>query len=84
MAAIDERLQRMIEQVIIVPLYGKLNEFTNIDDAINFLNKKQERHVQDEFQKYEILVSFSNGDKAEAQFKDKEKVREFLQFIAKQ
>ena len=74
----------MVEQVIIIPLYGRLNEFTNIDDAINFLNKKQDSELQGEFQKYEIFVSFSNGDKVEAQFKDKEKAREFLQFVAKQ
>jgi len=37
-----------------------------------------------DFRKYEVLISFTNGDRAEGSFKDQAKIREFLQFIAKQ
>lgn len=82
--ALNERLDRMIERVLIIPLYGRSNEFVTIDDAIRFLNEHQIYEGSGEFRKYEVLISFSNGDRVEASFKEKGKVKDFLEFIAKQ
>ncbi len=84
MAALGDRLDRMIQKVIVIPLYGTSNEFATIDDAMKFLDLYRISEDFGAFRKYEVLVTFSNGDRAEGSFRDKEKVREFLQFVAKQ
>lgn len=68
----------------VIPLYGRSNEFATIDDALRFLAGHSVYEGCGEFRKYAILISFTDGDKVEGEFKDKEKVREFLKFIAKQ
>ena len=83
MASLGQRLDRMVEKVIIIPLYGKSNKFTTIDDAIRFLDQHRNEGCGD-FRKYEVLIIFSNGDRVEGSFKDKAKALEFLQFVAKQ
>ncbi len=84
MASLKERLARMIEKVVIIPLYGRINEFLTIDDALRFLEQHLLYEGSGDFRKYEVLVSFTNGDRVEGTFKDKVKVREFLKFIATQ
>jgi hypothetical protein len=83
-AALKERLDRMIEKIIVIPLYGRSNEFVTIDDALRFLDGHSVYEGCGDFRKYEVLISFTNGDRVEGSFKDKTKVREFLQFIGKQ
>ena len=83
-ASLKERLDRMVEKVIVIPLYGRMNEFATIDDALRFIDGHSVYEGCGDFRKYELFISFTNGDKVEGSFKDKAKVREFLQFIAKQ
>lgn len=83
-ASLSERLGRMVEKVVVIPLYGRSNEFTSIDDALRFLDGNSVCEGRGDFRKYEVFISFNNGDRVEGSFKDKTKVREFLQFIAKQ
>ena len=84
MASLSQRLDRMVEKVVIIPLYGRSNEFSTIDDAMEFLDRHPIGEDCADFRKYEVLIAFSNGDRLEGSFKDKAKVREFLQFVAKQ
>jgi hypothetical protein len=84
MNALDERLSRMVEKVVIVPLYGRANEFATIEDAISFLDQHPIYEGSGQFRKYEVYVSFSNGDKVEGSFTSKQKAREFLEFVATQ
>ncbi len=84
MAALGCRLDRMIQKVIIIPLYGTSNEFVTIDDAIKYLDLYQTSESCGVFRRYEVSVTFSNGDRVEGSFKEKLKAREFLQFVAKQ
>jgi hypothetical protein len=84
MAALSSRLERVIEKVVIIPLYGTLNEFTTIDDAIKFLNQHRISENSNDFRKYEVIIRFSNGDRAEGSFREKERVKEFLHLIARQ
>jgi hypothetical protein len=81
---LKERIDRMVEQVVVIPLYGRSNKFVTIDDALRFLDTYSVYEGCGDFRKYEVLISFTNGDRVEGSFKDKAKVREFLQFIAKQ
>lgn len=84
MAALNKRLNRMVERVIVIPLYGRSNEFVTIDDAIKFLDEHRIYEGSGQFRKYEVLVTFSNGDRVEGAFRAKDQVREFLKFVAKQ
>jgi len=82
--ALKERLDRQVERVVVIPLYGRANTFITIYEAIRFLDQHRIYEGSGEFQKYEILVKFSNGDKVEGSFKSKDNVREFLKFVAGQ
>ena len=84
MAVLSNRLDRVIVKVILVPLYGTLNEFATIDDAIKFLDKHRISESSGDFRKYEVIIRFSNGDRVEGSFGDKVRVREFLHFVARQ
>jgi hypothetical protein len=84
MDSLGQRLDRMVEKVVIIPLYGRSSEFATIHDAIEFLDQYRICEGCDDFRKYEVLVTFSNGDRVEGSFKDKGKAREFLRFVIKQ
>jgi hypothetical protein len=81
---LDNRLGRQIAKVMIIPLYGRVNEFITIKDALLFLDYHSVYEGSGDFQKYEIHVEFSNGDKVDASFKAKDNVKDFLTFVAVQ
>ena len=83
-AALDRRLAREITRVLVIPLYGRINEFVTIEAALNFLDQHSIYEGSGEFRKYEIQVEFSNGDSVQASFSAKQRVREFLRFISQQ
>jgi len=82
--ALNKRLGRHVTRVVVVPLYGRVNEFSTLEDAIHFLEHHLIYEGSGEFRKYELRVEFSNGDKVEAFIEAKEKVKEFLDFVARQ
>ena len=84
MDALEKRFDRSIKRIMVIPLYGRLNEFATIDEALHFLDSYSVREGAGDFQRYEVHVSFSNGDKVEGTFKERTKVREFLQFMNNQ
>ena len=82
--ALNKRLGRHVIRVVVIPLYGRVNEFVTIEDAIRFLDRHMLYEGSGDFRKYEIRIEFSNGDKVEAFIEAKEKVKEFLDFVARQ
>jgi hypothetical protein len=76
--------QLPLHRILVVPLYGRVNEFLTIEEALKFLDAHLIHEGSAEFLKYEILVEFSNGDKVDAFFNTKQKVREFLSFVSTQ
>jgi hypothetical protein len=82
--ALNRRLGRHVTRVVVIPLYGRVNEFTTIEDAVRFLDRHMINEGSGEFRKYEIRIEFSNGDKVEASIEAKDKVKEFLDFVARQ
>lgn len=84
MSSLADRLSRMVERVVIIPLYGRTNEFATIEEAANFLSHHPIYEGSGDFRRYEILVTFTNGDRVEGSFQQKEKAREFLRFVAQQ
>ena len=83
-AALHKRLARIATRVLVIPLYGKLNEFTTIEDAVRFLDQHRVYEGSGEFRKYEVHVEFSNGDKVDASLDSKQRVKEFLEFVSRQ
>jgi len=82
MAELAQSLERQIERLVIVPLYGKEHVFRTCAEAIAFVNSADQERNCGEFQKYEIFVNFSNGDKMEASFKDNVEAERFLKYVA--
>ena len=82
--SLNKRLVRHVTRVVVAPLYGKVNEFATIEGAVKFLEQHRLNEGSNAFRKYEIRIEFSNGDKVEASIEAKEKVKEFLTFVAKQ
>jgi len=82
--ALNNRLGRQLTRILVIPLYGRVNEFVSIEDALKFLDGHQIYEGSGDFRKYEIRVEFSNGDKVEASIEAKDKVREFLNFVVRQ
>lgn len=81
-AEFQATLDRQIEQIILIPLHGKQNEFGTVGEAITFVRNYREDAFRDgAFRKYEIIVRYSNNDKIEASFQDKEKAVNFLRYI---
>lgn len=76
-------LDRQIEQIILIPLHGQQSEFETVTDAISFVTNYREDSLRDgTFRKYEIIVRYTNNDKIDASFQDKEKAVAFLRYVA--
>ncbi len=82
--ALKKRLGRYVTRVIVIPLYGRVNEFASVEDAVRFLEGHSVYEGSGDFRKYEIRVEFSNADRVEAFIEAKNKVKEFLVFVARQ
>lgn len=81
-AKLQAKLDRQVEQIVLIPLHGQQSEFATIRDAIAFVTSYQENRLRDgSFKKYEIIVRYTNGDKIDASFKDKDKAVSFLRYI---
>lgn len=79
---LQSTLDRQIEKVILIPLYGQKNEFVMVADAITFVTNYQGVPQQGgSFKKFEIIIQYSNNDKIEASFREKENAINFLQYV---
>lgn len=76
-------LSRFITRINIVPLYGFVNEFYSVVSALEFLEGYSVYEGSGEFRKYEVYVEFSNGDKLQASLENKQRVKDFLEFLVK-
>jgi len=75
-------LDRQIDRIILIPLHGQQNEFTTVTDVIMYVTSYSENELREGgFKKYEIIVRYSNDDKIDASFQNKEKAIAFLHYI---
>jgi hypothetical protein len=77
--ALEAAIMRHIVHVSIIPLHGQRNEFDNLSQAIQFLNRYEESRTADPLVKYEVQIRYDNGDKIDAEFQDKTRAVKFLQ-----
>ncbi|HWQ88591.1 MAG TPA: hypothetical protein VN374_01290, partial [Desulfitobacteriaceae bacterium] len=83
MGKLSVALERKIEKILVVPLFGKSYEFLSIADAKHFLCSDFDASVEKGFKKIEVVVVYSNGDKVDGVFHTVEKADEFLNYACK-
>jgi hypothetical protein len=78
-----EVLDRQIDRIVLIPLHGGENQFTEVDTALLFINNYDTNRIEDgTFRKFEIIIWYNNGSKIDAQFNTKVETTHFLNYIA--
>jgi hypothetical protein len=80
-AKLSASLERRIDTIRVFALYGSETTFSSIDEACGFIANQTLDQLELSFNKYEIQIRYSNGDKLEAQYSDKQSAIAFLQAI---
>lgn len=78
------KLDRLVQRVVVLPLFRAQVEHLSITDALAFISYFEQSAGSSEFQKYEVTVVFSNKDEAKGMFSSKERAVDFLQQVASQ
>jgi hypothetical protein len=78
MKALKRAVTRRIESIRVLPLHGTPLEWHSVEEAIAFIENYGEDSGSQPVVKYEIEVRYSNGDRIEGQFADKESATQFL------
>jgi len=76
--AMEKVLSRQIDRILILPLHGKVIEFSSIEEALASIEGFDQDASVSEFVRYEIEVRYHNGNKLHGTVKDKEAASEFL------
>lgn len=72
-------LERYISKVILLPLFGQRYEFDSINDALLELDTINVDNPVGEFERFELIVDYNNGDTIRATFQNKTLLKDFLQ-----
>lgn len=75
------KLDRLVEKVVVLPLFGASIELKTLDEARFFVSDFKTDNHAGEFRKYEISVLFSNGDAVNGIFSTKERAVAFLDYL---
>ncbi|MBM3889047.1 MAG: DNA methylase [Verrucomicrobia bacterium] len=78
MAALERAVTRRIESVRVLPLHGTARECGTLQQAIAFIEAYTEADGGRPVVRYEVQIRYSNGDKIEGQFTDREGAIQFL------
>ncbi|MEA5503685.1 hypothetical protein VB735_11310 [Halotia wernerae UHCC 0503] len=71
-------LECYIAKIILIPLFGTRYEFENIDDALTELNTLDINNPSGEFDRFEVIIDYSNNDTIRANFQNKTLLANFL------
>lgn len=71
-------LERYVLKIIVIPLFGKKHEFNNISDALIELDKLDITNPRGEFERFELIIDYSNNDVIRANFQSKILLADFL------
>ncbi len=75
-------LDRRIDTIVLIPLHGAQSEFATIAAAIEFIVAyDHKKNHSGSFWKYEVIVRYSNGDKIDASFIEKNQAVDFLKYV---
>ena len=73
-----QSLQRGIERILVIPLYGVCHEMISIADAVAFIRSHPEGTGTHPFVRYAIVVRYTNGNEIRGDFKTKDEAIDFL------
>ncbi len=81
--SVEFKLDRVVKNISVTPLYGRIFSFESIEQAFEFIESHNQNTPTGEFQRFEISVRFSNDDEIRASFKDTQRAKDFLsRFLA--
>ncbi|MCL4258597.1 MAG: hypothetical protein KJZ53_08730 [Anaerolineales bacterium] len=78
MTALETTVSRRVERIRIYSLHSDEASFSNAADAINYISNYTEEQVAKPFQKYELIVRYTNGDSISGVFSAKNDAVVFL------
>jgi hypothetical protein len=71
-------LLRRIASIYVLPLHGSRRTLSNVTEAVTFIEGFDESNATEPFIRYEVGVTYNNGDEVRGQFKDKMTAVAFL------
>lgn len=78
MDTLRHSLERYIVRIVIMPLFAARFEFETIDDAITELNTIDISTPIGQFERFEVMIDYNNGDTIRATFQNKTLLADFL------
>ena len=76
------KLDRILERVVVLPLFGTPTTFSTVIEAEQFIEHFDAEYAAGEFQNYELIVVFSNKDEIKGTFRSKDYAKEFLRYFS--
>ena len=80
--SIRRTFDRQISCIQVTPLHGDSHELCSVEEAVSFIRSYREEGSTSTFVRYELRVTYTNGDKVEGSFRDKDAAVEFLACVA--
>jgi hypothetical protein len=78
MDTLRNSLERYITKIILIPLFTTRYEFENIDDVLAQLDTLDIDNPSGEFERFEVIIDYSNDDTIRATFQNKTLLSNFL------
>lgn len=78
MSSLKKTLERIVSQVVLIPMFGTEVVSTTVSDALKNLAKIDINRTSGRLQKIEVIVDYSNGDVIRASFGTVENATGFL------
>ena len=76
--SLEKTVNRMIESIRIIPLFGKSYELQTVKEAIEFIQSNGYNDSNETLIKFEITIRYNNGDRIEASFNEADLAVKFL------
>ncbi len=81
MTKLKNCIERHITQIMMMTLFGTGYKFTCLQEAIAKLDTLDLETPNGDFQRFEVLIDYSNGDSIRATFQNKLLLADFLQTL---
>ena len=78
MDVLQKTLDRVISQVILIPMFGTEVKLASVAEAVKRLAKLDLTVASGKFRKIEVIVDYNNGDTIRASFGTASKLKDFL------
>lgn len=76
---LENAITRQITKIIVLPLHGRVQECADVLKAIAFVRGYDASQATSEFDRFEVIIHYSNGDKVNGEFRKKQDAIEFLE-----